>query len=253
MKTSIWLFGTMLLFMATGCIRYGDMAYMQDAKYLEPYENYRIEEYEVKPFDNLVVKMNSFDGELTDLINQDQTTIVLNDAQSALYFNSYTVDENGRIKLPLLGDVTVWHKTIEEIKAMLELMLKEYVKYPTVNVKLSNYQVTVLGEVQSPGIKNYYDSKLTIFQALGLAKDLTPYGNRKKVKLIRETEQGTVVVPLDLTNPNLMESDYYFLKPNDLIYVEPVKARAFQLNKTNVELITGLLTFGILMYSTATR
>ena len=239
--------------MATGCIRYGDMAYMQDAKYLEPYENYRIEEYEVKPFDNLVVKMNSFDGELTDLINQDQTTIVLNDAQSALYFNSYTVDENGRIKLPLLGDVTVWHKTIEEIKAMLELMLKEYVKYPTVNVKLSNYQVTVLGEVQSPGIKNYYDSKLTIFQALGLAKDLTPYGNRKKVKLIRETEQGTVVVPLDLTNPNLMESDYYFLKPNDLIYVEPVKARAFQLNKTNVELITGLLTFGILMYSTATR
>lgn len=241
------------MLMLTGCIRYGDMAYMQDTKYLDPYENYRIEDYKIKPYDNLVVKMNSFDGELTDIINQDQTIINLNDAKSALYFNSYTVDDQGRIKLPLLGAVTVWHKTIPEVKSMLELMLKEYVKYPTVNVKLSNYQVTVLGEVKDPGIKNYYDSKLTIFQALGLAKDLTPYGNRKKLKLVRETEQGTVVVPLDLTNPNLMESDYYFLKPNDLIYVEPVKARTFQLNKANIELITGILTFGVLLYSTANR
>lgn len=237
----------------SGCIRYGDMAYMQDANYLEPYENYRIEDYKIKPFDNLVVKMNSFDGELTDLINQDQTTIMLNDAKSALYFNSYTVDDNGSIVLPLLGEVTVWHKSIAEIKAMLELMLKDYVKYPTVNVKLSNYQVTVLGEVKDPGIKNYYDSKLTIFQALGLAKDLTPYGNRRQLKLIRETENGTVVVPIDLTNPNLMESDFYFLKPNDLIYVEPVKARAFQLNKANIELITGVFTFAILLYSTVNR
>lgn len=245
--------GIMVCFSLSSCIRYGDMAYMQNANYQEPYENYRIEEYQVKPFDNLVVKMNSFDGELTDLINQDQTAIMLNDAKSALYFNSYTVDDQGTIVLPLLGDVVVWHKSVAEIKAMLELMLKEYVKYPTVNVKLSNYQVTVLGEVKDPGIKNYYDSKLTIFQALGLAKDLTPYGNRKQLKLIRETEKGTVVVPIDLTNPNLMESDYYFLKPNDLIYVEPVKARTFQLNKANIELITGILTFAVLLYSTANR
>ncbi len=236
----------------SSCVRHRDMAYLQDAQTLIAYENYRVEEYRIKPYDNLIIKMNSFDGELTDLINQDQTSINITDPKGSLYFNSYTVDNFGFVTLPLLGDVQVKEKTTKEIADIIELLLADYVKYPTVSVKLSNYQVTVLGEVKDPGVKYYYDSKLTVFQAIGMAKDLTVYGNRKSIKLIRESESGTSVVMLDLTRADLMESDYYFLKPNDLIYVEPTKARTFNLNKSNIELITGLLTFGLLVYNFAT-
>ena len=228
------------------------MAYMQDVELMVPYENYRTPEYRVQVYDNLIIKMNSFDGELTDLINQDQTNVNITDPKGSLYFNSYSVDPLGNVTLPLLGDVLVKGKTTAEIADVIELLLKDYVKYPTVNVKLSNDQVTVLGEVKDPGVKYYYDNKLTVFQALGMAKDLTPYGNRKQVKLVRESEGGTTVIMLDLTRPDLMVSDYYFLQPNDLIYVEPIKARTFQLNKGNIELITGLLTFGMLLYNFAT-
>ncbi len=220
---------------------------MQDSRYLDPYLSYRTNEYKIQSSDNLIVKMTSFDSELSGVINQSSNSISLTDPKGFLYFNSYTVSEVGDISLPLLGDINVGNKTIYEIKELIELELQEYVKFPSVNVKLSNYQVTILGEVKSPGLKYYYDSKLTVFQALGLAQDLTPFADRRKVKLIRETPNGTMVMPLDLTKTNIMESDYYFLKPNDVIYVEPSKARSFSLNKSNVELIASILTLGVLV------
>lgn len=237
-----------VLFLSS-CIRYKDMAYLQDTEFLKPYENYRTEVYKIKPYDNLIIKVTSFDEELSQLVNQNQAKISLTDPKGLLYFSSYTVNEEGYIDLPMAGKVLAREKTLTEISEAIALKLTDFVKDPTVNVKLSNYQVTVLGEVSDPGVKYYYDTKLTVFQAIGMAKDLTPFGNRKKVKLIRETETGTMIVPLDLTRPDLMESDYYFLQPDDLVYIEPVKARTFQLNKANVELITGVLTLGLLIYS----
>jgi len=215
--------------------------------------SYRTTDYKLKPSDNLIIKMTSFDDELSGVINHKSTSIPLTDPKGFLYFNSYTVDEQGYVSLPLLERVYVEGLTVHEIKAKVELDLKDYVKFPSVNIKLSNYQVTILGEVKSPGLKYYYDSKLTVFQAIGLASDLTEFANRKKVKLIRETNSGTVIIPLDLTKPNIIESDYYFLKPNDLLYVEPSKARSFSLNKSNVELITSILTLGILVINVSSN
>ncbi len=236
-----------LLSSLSSCIQHKDLAYLQDSKYAEPYQSYRTADYRLQPSDNLLVRMTSFDDELSGVINQSGNSIALTDPKGFLYVNSYTVSELGEINLPLIGDIRVQNLTVLEVKEKIEKALEEYVKFPSVNVKLSNYQVTVLGEVSSPGLKYYYDSKLTVFQALGLAQDLTPFADRKKIKLIRETTDGTIVIPLDLTKSNIMESDYYFLKPNDVIYVEPSKARSFSLNKSNVELITSILTLGVLV------
>ncbi len=243
-RTIVYIY---IIVVLSGCIRHKDLAYLQGAKYQDPYLSYRTSEYKIQPSDNLIVKMTSFDDELSGVINQSSTGIALTDPKGFLYFNSYTVSGIGEINLPLLGDFFVKDLTIHEIKDKIEEELKEYVKFPSVNVKLSNYQVTILGEVKSPGLKYYYDSKLTIFQAIGLAQDLTPFADRRKVKLIRETPNGTIVTPLDLTKPNIMESDYYFLRPNDVIYIEPSKARSFSLNKSNVELIASILTLGVLI------
>lgn len=157
--------------------------------------------------------------------------------------------EDGTVLLPLLGSIVVKGKTLSEIAENLVELMKAYDVFSTVSVKLADFKVTILGEVKSPGVKYYYSSKLTVFQALGMAGDLTPYGNRREVKLIRETDMGTVIIPLDLTRTDLIESDYYFLRPEDVIYIEPVKARSFQLNKSNVELVTGVFTTVLLFYT----
>lgn len=238
-----------ILLLGSGCISHPDMAYMQDPVYMEPYLNYRTESYLVREYDNLIIRINSFDSELSDMMNQDDAGVRLTDSRGLLYFSSYTVAEDGSVNLPLLGKVVVKDKTTAEIASMLTLMMKDYENFPTVSVRLADFKVTVLGEVKAPGVKFYYSSKLTVFQALGMAGDLTPYGNRRQVKLIRETDQGTVIIPLDLTRTDLIESDYYFLRPDDVIYIEPVKARSFQLNKSNVELVTGILTTVLLFYT----
>lgn len=225
------------------------MAYMQDPVYMEPYLNYRTESYLVREFDNLIIRINSFDQELSEMVNQKDADVRLTDPRGLLYFSSYTVAEDGSVTLPMIGQVIVKDKTTSEIADLITEKLKEYENFPTVSVRLADFKVTVLGEVKQPGVKYYYSTKLTVFQALGMAGDLTPYGNRKQVKLIRETDAGTVIIPLDLTRTNLIESDFYFLRPDDVIYIEPVKARSFQLNKSNVELVTGILTTVLLFYT----
>ena len=243
----------MLLLLAaiglSGCISHPDMAYMQDPTFLEPYLNYRTEKYLVREYDNLIIRINSMDPEVSAVMNQAQADVRLTDPRGLLYFSSYTVAEDGTVLLPLLGSIVVKGKTLSEIAENLVELMKAYDVFSTVSVKLADFKVTILGEVKSPGVKYYYSSKLTVFQALGMAGDLTPYGNRREVKLIRETDMGTVIIPLDLTRTDLIESDYYFLRPEDVIYIEPVKARSFQLNKSNVELVTGVFTTVLLFYT----
>ena len=131
------------------------------------------------------------------------------------------VDQNGDINYPQLGLVRVSGKTIQEVQQTLQEMVNNYVLNTSVHVKLVNRNITVLGEVRQPGIKPMTNSYLTIFEALGTAFDITDYGNRRNVKLIRETPEGQEVVQLDLTDPNLIYSKYYYIMPHDLIYVEP--------------------------------
>lgn len=139
--------------------------------------------------------------------------------QKAVSGPSYTVDSEGYIDFPVIGKVDAKGKTIEELKENLREALTKYVKNPIVNIKTSNYKVVVLGEVNKPGTYYIPDGDATLFSALGLAGDLTMYGIRKNVLIVRNIDGQVTKQILDLTDANFINSPYYHLKQNDVIYV----------------------------------
>jgi polysaccharide export outer membrane protein len=154
---------------------------------------------------------------------------------SSLFLQGYTIDSNGKIYLPIIGETMVKDLTIEEAQQRIQTSANKFLNKATVIVKLTSFKVTVLGEVKNPGYLYVYNNQATILEGLGLAGDLTPFANRKNVKLIRQVSTGSQIVMLDLTDAKLLSSDYFFLMPNDVIYVEPLKARS---DKTNLEILS---------------
>jgi len=148
--------------------------------------------------------------------------------QSTPTLQSYLVDSKGCIDFPTLGKLQVANKTTEEISAMITEKLKSYLKGDlVVTVRFASYKISVLGEVSRPGVYTVKDEKVNILQALALAGDLTIYGRRDVVKLIREDGMGKkTVTTLNLNSRNLIFSPYYNLQQNDVIYVEPNEAKA---------------------------
>jgi len=145
----------------------------------------------------------------------------------SVYLNSYSVNDTGYIFLPVIGNLYVKNKTIDSIKLLIQNSLEKYLRNPTVIVKLVNYNITVLGEVKKPGKFKVYQEQINIFDAIGLAGDLTDYGNRNNVLVIRQDTKGSTLHKIDLTDSNILESEYYFLMPNDIIYIEPLTAKSF--------------------------
>lgn len=142
--------------------------------------------------------------------------------------NGYLIGNDGFIQMPVLGDVKAEGFTRKELaKSIKELILqKKLLVDPTVEVRLLNYEVTVVGEVQKPTVINVSNEKISLLKALGLAGDLTIYGRRDNVLLIREENGQKKTRHIDLNSKDFITSPYYYLQPNDVVYVEPNKAKA---------------------------
>ena len=149
------------------------------------------------------------------------TTAVAGSAGSNLELITYTVDEKGYISFPQLGEINVDGKTVLEVQDDLEQRIQAYIENTSVYVKLVDRTITILGEVNTPGVHVVYKSQLTIFEALATAGDLNDWGDRRNVKLFRSEHSGTEVVNIDLTDPGILTSEYYYIFPNDVVYVQP--------------------------------
>lgn len=141
---------------------------------------------------------------------------------------SYLVDNKGYIDFPILGALHLGNLTKGEAENLIKGKLKTYLKEePIVNVRLINYKISVIGEVTRPNTFTVANEKVNVFEALALAGDLTIYGLRNNVKLIREDENGSKqIITLDLNDANLVLSPYYYLQQNDILYVTPNKAKS---------------------------
>lgn len=179
------------------------------------------DEYKIKPNDQLFVKVISDDPLNAAFLNLSPTTTTTNiSSTGSMELITYLVDNEGYITYPKLGKILVLDKTAEEVQNIIQEKVDNYLKSASVFVKLVNRNITLLGEVKNPGQKAMVKNQLSIFEALGTAGDLTDYGNRKNVKLIRELPEGRHIAELDLTDPNLINSPYYYVLPHDIIYVE---------------------------------
>ena len=136
----------------------------------------------------------------------------------------YIIDKQGNIDFPVLGSVKIDGLSPEEVKTLLKERLIDYLKNPIINIRLKNFTVTILGEVNRPGTYPVNGEQITIFEALGLAGDLTIKGIRKNIKVIRDFNGTKVYNTIDLTSKDALESPVYYLTQNDVVYVEPNKS-----------------------------
>ncbi|MBO0323554.1 polysaccharide export protein [Muricauda sp. CAU 1633] len=136
----------------------------------------------------------------------------------------YLVDQDGEIDFPVIGKIKIAGLSPEEVRVLLRERLSDYLKDPIINIRLKNFTVTILGDVNNPGTYNVEGERITILEAIGLAGDLTIKGRRDNVMVIRDFDGTKVYTKVDLTNKEVLSSPVYYLTQNDVVYVEPNKS-----------------------------
>ena len=176
--------------------------------------------------DVLEIKVTAFDENAVrpfNLYSMNNSTSPgqMNGQTAQLAPQGYLVDNEGFIYFPVIGKLYIKGMTLAQLRADLEKRLLAYLSDPLVSIKQLNFNITVLGEVKKPGQYTNPSDKITVLQALGLAGDMTDYGNRTNVKLIREEEGISKTYVIDFTDKNITSSPYYYMQQNDVLYVEP--------------------------------
>ncbi len=181
------------------------------------------DEYKIRSNDQLFIQVISDDplnAAFLNLTNTQGSVGNMGSSANSLELITYLVDDIGYISYPQLGNIPVENLTVSEVRDIVQEKVDVYLESASVFVKLVNRNITVLGEVKQPGQKLMVKNQLTIFEALGTAGDISDYGNRQTVKLIRELPDGKHVAQLDLTDPTIIYSPYYYVLPHDIVYVE---------------------------------
>ena len=202
------------------------------------------EPYKIKTNDILYVRVLSTSKEVSELYNNNPTlgvTTTLN-SEADQYVNSFSVDKDGNIVLPVLGKLHVAGLTIDESYEIIQDQANEFLINATVIVRLMNYKATVLGEVRQPGVYSIYNNQVTVLEVIGRAGDITEFGSKKNILVIRPTEEGSKTYEIDLTDKSALSNPGFYLMPNDVVYVKPASGKAFRTNLPLWSLILASMT-----------
>ena len=213
-----------IVFFSDSCVSNKDAVYVQteEGKAVKPdFQPYLRSVRTIQPTDELYIRVKS-DDDLTNVSNTRDDYYLANVDITLL---TYTVNEQGFIRFPSIGEIKLQNLSLDEAGKAMEKALIGFLSYPIVTVKFTLKNVTVLGEVNRPGRYSFDEQQINVFQALGYAGDISYYGNRKRVMLMREENNIITRNYIDLTNESLIESYYFYVKPDDVIYVEPLKRR----------------------------
>ena len=229
---SILLMAACAVVMAS-CTSYKNVPYLQNAEEIMAAQaELPLYDAKIMPKDLLTVTVNTTDPEAAAPFNMTvqtaQNLATSRTSYSQPVLQQYLVNNEGSIDFPVLGTLKVGGLTKNEAEDMIREKLKPYLKeVPIVTVRMSNYKISVLGEVARPGTFTVSNEKVNVLEALAMAGDLTIWGMRDNVKLVREDAAGKrEIIELDLTNAEIITSPYYYLQQNDILYVSPNKTKA---------------------------
>lgn len=182
-------------------------------------------EYKLQPHDMIYVQIySSLDNASSALFQQSSQNLNSSSyGDQGIYLNSYEVDNDGNIDLPTIGKINVLGMTIEETQNAIKQKAEEFSEGITVTCRMVTFRIKVAGEVNNPGIYTFYQPSVNIFDALLAAGDLTYYGNRQKVRIVRKSETEDAIYTLDIRKASVMKNKNYYLRPGDIVYVEPNK------------------------------
>jgi polysaccharide export outer membrane protein len=248
------LLGISLFF--TSCIPVKDLVYLQNKSGTEtgvPISEVMLKPYRLQVNDVLSITIKADDPKLVTIFNPTNSGETAKGG-SASYFDGFTVDDHGNIRVPVLGEINAIGFTTEELRINIEKrLLDEYFKKEAnifVTVRLAGFKYTINGEVGSVGTKFLFQDHVNIMEAIANSGDITITGNRKSVTIIRQLPTGTEMHDIDLTDIKVMQSPYYNLQPNDYIYVKPLKQKTWGTGKTGIESIGGIMTLISLITTT---
>ena len=235
------------------CVPQKKMLYLKEAQMAAEnqsinYVNERSADYKLQPGDNLYIRfVNILDERSAVLLNSSVSQSYTSDA--SIYLQSYTLDEQGRIEMPLVGKIELQNLTVDEAKDKLQTELDKYINQTTIIVKLSNFNLTVLGEVNRPGMYKVYQSQINLFEAISLAGNMTQFAKNDKVKIIRQTENGSEILTVNMGSADILASPYYYLKPNDIIYVEPLKIKQWGFTTFPYSTVISIVSLAITLWA----
>lgn len=216
----------LLTLLITSCVPQRRLRYFRQDSRSAPAEGAKAPAYIIAPHDLLHVQIFSASPELNKIPGFETGTNMSTDAN--IYLQGYPVSPEGKIILPLLGEYEVKGMTIEEFQSRLTLVARQKISLDAeVMVRLVNFRISVLGEVKNPGIQHIYEQRISVLEALAQAGDITAYGNREKVMLIRENEGKKEIHTVDLTDRALLSSPLFYLNNNDILYVQPLDAKTY--------------------------
>jgi polysaccharide biosynthesis/export protein len=260
---------SLLLFVSvlfTSCLTRKDLVYLQtndnpsdtSSVLVKPLNN---EAYKLQINDQISINFKSVNDSrlVKEFIDQfsasSNTTQSIGMSESQLYFNSYQVDEHGNIRIPTIGILNVLGYTVDEVRQKVEnIIYSEYFNKATteifVNVKLAGIRYTINGEVGSTGTRIIYNDKATIMDAIANSGDITLVGDRRDVIVMRQYPHGTELHSINLLDISAMESPFYILKPNDYIYVKPLKQKTLGFGTNSLQTLTTVISSFTLLITT---
>jgi len=210
-----------------------------------------IPDYRIQIRDILYITVKAMmpDGTINDFLTSSRNYggSYISQGESGGYLYGFDVNPEGNIVLPAVGPLKVAGLTLEETKKLLQSSADKVFKNSTVECKLLSFKFTVIGEVKAPGTYINYNNYLTVLEAIGRAGGLGDYGNRDRVLVVRSQEKGSKTFRLNLQDKNILSSEAYFLLPNDVVIVEPLKQKIFNLNLPTISFIFTTVTSTITM------
>ncbi|TDR22923.1 polysaccharide biosynthesis/export family protein [Flavobacterium cheniae] len=235
----------------TSCISTKDLTYLQPNASSKS-DSIKVAQEVSKPYriqtnDILSVNIKALDQKLVEMFSTSSAgSVQTQQSPQTLFFNGYTVDDHGNIRVPILGEVNVLGFTADEVRQKIEKqLLEEYFRKEAnifVTVKLAGLRYTINGEIGSPGAGVLYQDRATIMEAIANSGDITTTGNRKEVQIIRKFPHGFETYSIDLTNENALNSPYFYIQPNDYIIIKPLKQKTWGTGVTGVQSVATIMT-----------
>lgn len=243
-----------ILILYSGCVTQRNLEYMQKSDQTSKiFKEAEVQDYRLKPNDELYIQISSLDDPSANVFSnsnsQQSSSMMMGTTPYGASLISFTINTKGFLQLPIIGKIYVRDRTLSEVSLILTDSLSHILSQPIVTVKLVNRYVSILGEVKQPGHYSFSQDKVSIYDAIGMAGDMTIYSNRKELTLLRNENGQNKIIKLDMTDPNILASEYFYIKPNDMLYVKPLKKRIWGMPDFPFAIILSTLSVTLLFYS----
>jgi len=253
MINKLYYYIILILLLSSGCAQYKNIAYIQD--------RYEVDSTQIsisvakggdlilRVEDNVYINVYGLAYNQLESFNKQTGNRSTNANEVSLYLQGYFIDDSGHVELPIIGKVKISGLTLTQAKDTLQAKVDEYLIGAVVDIRLLSYNITVLGEVRRPGKFNFYKREINILDVIAKAGDLANYGDARNIIIIREENGISETYNFDLTSTDFFNSPYYWLKPNDVIYVKALKSKMVSVNSPTFTLVFAGLTTLILLLS----